>query len=69
MPFKSVAERERLRRLVDAGQFSRAAFDALVTETGDRALPERLTPPSAPRLSAGGSTQYHRAARQRGLAR
>ena len=65
--FKSVAHREKLRKLMDEGSFPRQDFEALDRETsGD--LPERLTPGGAPRpvrLSTGGSSRYTRAAKQK----
>lgn len=65
--FKSIAERDRLERLVKAGGFKQADFDAMHEASKGSDLPDRLTPKSqrpspAPKLSAGRSTRYDRLA-------
>jgi hypothetical protein len=68
MPFRSQAERERLRKLTQEGKFPQQDYDRLDAETtGD--LPERLGPSKKAKgpvkLSTGGSERYRTAEKQR----
>lgn len=42
--FKSQAQREKWRQLVDDGKITQEQFDRRAEETDDDALPERATP-------------------------
>jgi len=68
MPFKSLAEKSRLQKLVDEGTFPKQDFERLDQETtGD--LPERASSARKAKrpvtLSTGGSARYQTAEKQR----
>lgn len=59
MPFKSLAHRERLRKLRDEGSFPKKDFETLEAESIGLDLPERATSkPPARKVAGRASAAY-----------